>query len=100
MTNRVGAVTERYLGVRLTPHKFRHVAGALHLRDNPGQHEVVRRLLGHKNLNTTVNFYAGMEQSAATRHYSATIEARRQELLQNPALIETAISRRKEGRST
>lgn len=98
MTGRLGAVTERHLGVRLTPHKFRHVAGALHLRDNPGQHEVVRRLLGHKNLNTTVDFYAGMEQSAATRHYSTTIEAHRQQLLQKPALIETMIPRRKQGR--
>lgn len=99
MTTRIGAVTERHLGVRMTPHKFRHVAGALHLRDNPAQHEVVRRLLGHKNLSTTLDFYAGMEQSAATRHYSTTIEARRQELLQNPALLETAARRRKKGRS-
>ena len=99
MTTRIGAVTERHLGVRMTPHKFRHVAGALHIRDNPAQHEVVRRLLGHKNLSTTLDFYAGMEQSAATRHYSTTIEARRQELLQNPALLETAARRRKKGRS-
>ncbi|MEQ9145453.1 MAG: tyrosine-type recombinase/integrase [Parvibaculaceae bacterium] len=82
VTARLAAVSQRHLGVKITPHQFRHIAGALYLFDNPGQHEVVRRLLGHKNLNTTVTFYAAMQQPAATRDYAATIEARRQEALQ------------------
>jgi integrase len=99
MTTRIGQITERRLGVRLTAHKFRHVAGAIFLRDNPGHYETVRRLLGHKNLTTTLNFYAGMEQAAATRHYSTAIEARRQVLLQNPALSETLGGRGRARRS-
>lgn len=79
ITNRLAEVSKRHLGVRITAHQFRHLAGAIYLKDNPGQHEAVRRLLGHKNLNTTVNFYAGMQQPEASRHYAATIEGHRQD---------------------
>jgi hypothetical protein len=29
----------------------------------------VRRLLGHKSIETTIRFYAGMEVAEAVRHY-------------------------------
>lgn len=79
ITSRLAELSTRHLGVRMTAHQFRHLAGALYLMENPGQHEAVRRLLGHTNLNTTVNFYAGMQQPEASRHYAATIEGHRQE---------------------
>ena len=61
----IADLTEQQLGVRVTAHQFRHLAGFLYLRRNPGGHEVVRRLLGHRSISTTVQFYAGMETSAA-----------------------------------
>ena len=33
----------------------------MHLDNNPGAYELVRQLLGHKNLKTTTNFYAGID---------------------------------------
>jgi len=38
----------RHLGIRLTPHQFRHFAAKIILDANPGAHELVRQLLGHK----------------------------------------------------
>ena len=40
----------RRLGVELSPHKFRHLAAKIYLDQNPGGFEVVRQLLGHKNV--------------------------------------------------
>jgi integrase len=78
--NQVAKTLEREIGVRLTAHQFRHLAGYLYLKRNPGGHEVVRRLLGHKSIDTTTRFYAGMEVSEAIRHYDKHIESRRAEL--------------------
>jgi integrase len=47
------------LGIRVTPHQFRHLAAAFILEKDPANHEFVRRVLGHKNLQTTINFYVG-----------------------------------------
>jgi hypothetical protein len=49
------------LGIRVTPHQFRHFAAALILEKDPANYEFVRRVLGHKNLQTTINFYVGLE---------------------------------------
>jgi len=43
-------------------HRFRHAAAKIFLDRNPGQYEVVRQLLGHKDIRTTVSFYAGRER--------------------------------------
>jgi integrase len=69
LSNQIASLTAAELGVRITAHQFRHIAGFLYLKTNPGGHEVVRRLLGHKSIQTTLEFYAGMEASAAHRHY-------------------------------
>ena len=65
-------ITERLetdLGFHMTPHQFRHAAAAWLLLANPGNYETVRRLLGHKQLQTTINFYVGLESIAAARQY-------------------------------
>jgi integrase len=63
----------RHLGVKITPHQFRHVAAKLVLDNNPGAHELVRQLLGHKNLKTTTNFYAGIDTRRAGRAHADLI---------------------------
>jgi|HubBroStandDraft_6_1064221.scaffolds.fasta_scaffold1572640_1 integrase len=45
------------IGIRVTPHQFRHLAAAFILEKDPANYEFVRRVLGHKNLQTTINFY-------------------------------------------
>jgi integrase len=54
-------------------HRFRHAVAKIFLDRNPGQYEVVRQLLGHKDIRTTISFYAGAESASAARHYAKTI---------------------------
>ena len=60
----------RSLGVKLTPHQFRHLAAKINLDANPGAYELVRQLLGHKNMKTTTNFYAGIDTRRAGRAHA------------------------------
>jgi integrase len=60
-------------GLEMNAHLFRHLAAKLYLEDHPGGYEVVRRVLGHRSLQTTVNAYCGTETAAATRHFDKTI---------------------------
>ena len=57
----------KYAGVKLTPHQFRHLAAKIILDENPGAYELVRELMGHKNMQTTTNFYAGIDTRRAGR---------------------------------
>jgi integrase len=60
----------KYLGVKLTPHQFRHIAAKIILDANPGAYELVRQLLGHRNMKTTTNFYAGIDTRRAGRAHA------------------------------
>jgi integrase len=64
---------KRYIGFTVNLHLFRHIAALIYLRLNPGGYEVMRRVLGHKKMDTTSNFYAGLEATAAARHFDAEI---------------------------
>lgn len=58
-----------HLGIDFNAHLFRHFACMNHLREHPGDYETLRRLCGHKRLDTTVNFYAGTETDAAIHRF-------------------------------
>src|SRR5262249_703300 len=79
-SSQIADLLYRELGVRVTAHQFRHLIGFLYLQEHPGNYEVVRRLLGHKDIATTVNFYAGMEMQVAAKTVDAAIGRRRVEL--------------------
>jgi integrase len=57
-------------------HQFRHAAAALILQNHPGNYEMVRRILGHKNVQTTINFYIGLETAEAARMFGEIVSAR------------------------
>lgn len=61
------------IGLKIHPHLFRHAMAKLFLDENPGQYEVVRRVLGHSSMNTTTTFYAGGEGVSAAKHFDKTI---------------------------
>jgi integrase len=73
LSQQVSRTVYKHTGLEMPAHRFRHAVGKIFLDRNPGQYEVVRQLLGHKNIKTTIEFYAGAEGAAAARHYSATI---------------------------
>jgi integrase len=84
LRQRVKDATERELGLRLTPHQFRHACGLVYLTAHPGGHEVVRHLLGHRSIATTIKHYAGLGTAAALRRYDAVVLERRQETAAMP----------------
>jgi integrase len=60
----------RNLGIKMTPHQFRHLCAKIILDANPGAHELVRELLGHTSLKTTTAFYAGIDTRRAGRAHA------------------------------
>jgi integrase len=59
----------------MTVHQFRHAAGALILMQRPGEYELVRQLLGHRNVETTINFYLGLQGIQASEIFSKIVAA-------------------------
>ena len=74
----------RYLkkreGILLSPHQFRHVSAKVMLNHSPGNFEGVRQLLGHDSVDTTSEFYAGIDSRRAARHHQRLID----EILNTP----------------
>jgi integrase len=68
----------RHLGLEMTCHQFRHLAAKIILDANPGAFELVRQLLGHKNLKTTIRFYAGVNTLRAGRAHAELLQKIRQ----------------------
>jgi integrase len=58
-------MVERDIGVEFNLHLMRHLAVLRYLRAHPGHYEVVRRILGHKKVSTTIAYYAGLEDTVA-----------------------------------
>jgi integrase len=72
-------ITDRILkatGLRITAHQFRHAAAAILLKHRPGEYELARRLLGHRNRETTYNFYVGLENIQAAEIFGDIIRNR------------------------
>ena len=60
-------------GLRLTVHQFRHAAGAIILQRRPGEYELVRQLLGHRNVQTTINSYVGLDNIQASEIFTKIV---------------------------
>ena len=74
LSSQIGDFMHKHVGVRVSAHKFRHLIGYLFLKQNPGAHEVVRQLLGHKSIATTIRFYASLEQDEAFELYDSFLD--------------------------
>jgi integrase len=66
----------KHTGLRITAHQFRHAAAALILEKHPGNYELVRLILGHRNVQTTIKCYIGLKEVQATRIYGNLIRDR------------------------
>ncbi|TPG49276.1 site-specific integrase [Roseomonas nepalensis] len=56
---------ERDIGVSFNTHAMRHLAVVRFLIKHPGKYEIVRRILGHSRVETTLAFYSGPEMDRA-----------------------------------
>jgi integrase len=64
---------ERDVGVQIHPHLLRHFAAWLYLTTHPGEYEMVRRVLGHRSVETTIAAYCGLEAPAAAQRFDALV---------------------------
>lgn len=69
VAERIVRTIDRELGLKMNPHLFRHLAALIFLKRYPGHYESVRQLLGHRSIQTTINFYASFETNEAMRRY-------------------------------
>jgi integrase len=72
-SDQITEAVEKATGLRVRAHQFRHAAAALILRHEPGNYEFVRRVLGHKNIQTTIRFYVGLEPLSANRRFGEIV---------------------------
>ncbi len=66
ISNRIYKMT----GLRMTVHQFRHAAGAIILKNRPGEFELVRQILGHRRIATTMRCYVGLDTIQASEIFS------------------------------
>ena len=69
----VTKAVKRHIGIHMTPHQFRHLAAKLMLDANPGAYLLVQHFLGHKNIKTTIAFYAESQSRNAGRVYDGVL---------------------------
>ncbi|UWR32682.1 site-specific integrase [Sulfitobacter sp. W027] len=63
--------THRITGIRMNPHLYRHFIGWLWLKEDPNRLPDVQRLLGHISLETTLEFYAEIDEHFALERWQA-----------------------------
>ena len=66
-----------WVGVDMTPHQFRHFAGRVMQQHSPGAFAAIAQLLGHKDVRTTIAYYAELDTLSAGRQFDAFLEAER-----------------------
>ena len=64
----------REIGLVMNVHLFRHLAAKLYLDAHPEDLETVRRILGHKSINTTIRYYAELKTMVAFARFDAVIQ--------------------------
>lgn len=80
--NSLGAALKREItqrvGVPVNTHLFRHFAAWLYLQCHPGDYGSVRRILGHRSVETTIAHYVGLETDAVAQRFDANVLHERQ----------------------
>ena len=79
LSQQLTEVLEREIGVHMTPHQFRHLAAAFYLEAHPDGLAMVSRILGHKDLRTTLMYYAELDSVRASQIYDEVITGLRKE---------------------
>lgn len=71
----IANATERFAGVRMTPHQFRHLSVHRFLDAFPGQYEAAAEFIGHSDPRTTRRAYRSKSvEQTVERFYGAVLE--------------------------
>jgi integrase len=76
LRDQITTVLAERCGVAMHPHLFRHLSAQMILQAHPGAYGLAQRILGHKQISTTMSFYTGLETGQALRHYHQVVLAR------------------------
>ena len=60
-------------GLKFNVHLIRHATSLMFLNQVPGGHHVLRMVLGHKSIDTTLRSYSGAEAKSAVAHFDKVI---------------------------
>jgi integrase len=85
LSKQLAGFVRREIGVIIHAHLMRHLAAHLYLLANPGDYETVRRLLGHKKIETTIRLYEGLLTDDAFARYDGLIEEMRSKAAAKPS---------------
>jgi integrase len=69
-SGQISKLIYKQTGLRMTVHQFRHAAGAIILKNRPGEFELVRQILGHRRIATTMRCYVGLETIQASEIFT------------------------------
>ena len=75
LSERIAEFTERHLGVRISPHRFRHCAASSIGESNPELVRIIQFLLVHSSGCTAERYYNKASMRQASQRHGATIEA-------------------------
>lgn len=73
LSQTLAALIYKETGATVNAHLFRHLAAKIYLERHPGDYETVRRLLGHKKMDTTLQFYASFDMRRAQESYHEAV---------------------------
>ncbi|MCM2561366.1 tyrosine-type recombinase/integrase [Lutimaribacter sp. EGI FJ00015] len=71
---RVTRLLHQHVGVQIHPHLYRHLIGWIWLKESMDNLPRVQRLLGHKSLQTTVEYYAELDETLVMDGWQAYLE--------------------------
>jgi integrase len=77
LSQQIRSVLADWVGIDMTPHQFRHFAGRVMQQHSPGAFAAIAQLLGHKDVRTTIAYYAELETLSAGRQFDTFLEAER-----------------------
>ena len=63
LLKRVSRLLNKKVGSRINPHLYRHLVGWIWLKKSTDNLPKVQQLLGHKSLQTTIDYYAELDPS-------------------------------------
>ncbi|MCL1629476.1 site-specific integrase [Roseibaca sp. V10] len=72
----VDQVHER-VGVRIHPHLWRHLLGWIWLKEDPDKLPAVQKLLGHKSIETTIKYYADIDESVVLKKWLEYLDGKK-----------------------
>ncbi len=77
LSQQIRGVLGDWVGIDMTPHQFRHFAGRVMQQHSPGAFASISQLLGHKDVRTTIAYYAELDTLSAGRQFDVFLEAER-----------------------